>query len=86
MPEYRHHRSGSLNIASQNGNPNGNINPMAGGQRFEGPRSPPSESTRLLASQLRCVLWTASSRGAPPHFALGRFCGPVLSRRAPPGG
>ena len=43
MPGHRHQRSGSLNIASQDGNPNGIMTSMAGGQRFEGPRSPPSE-------------------------------------------
>lgn len=41
MPEYRHMRSGSLNIP--NGAPALNGASMAAPPRFDGPRSPPSE-------------------------------------------
>ncbi|KAK0385512.1 hypothetical protein NLU13_6692 [Sarocladium strictum] len=42
MPEFRHGRSGSLNIPSGNARPaNGSSN---AGSRFEGPRSPPNTS------------------------------------------
>ncbi|OIW26287.1 hypothetical protein CONLIGDRAFT_468677 [Coniochaeta ligniaria NRRL 30616] len=45
LPEVRHMRSGSLNIAPPtNGHPNGMMSPMAGVSRFDGPRSPPNTS------------------------------------------
>ncbi|KAK0648524.1 hypothetical protein B0T16DRAFT_324809 [Cercophora newfieldiana] len=39
-----HARSGSLNIQSQNTRSNGMMAPMPGGNRFDGPRSPPNTS------------------------------------------
>ncbi|KAK2037453.1 hypothetical protein LZ31DRAFT_481083 [Colletotrichum somersetense] len=53
-PEYRHMRSGSLNIQQQNGHPSPIMSPMpstastasasASAARFDGPRSPPNTS------------------------------------------
>ncbi|KAK3314000.1 hypothetical protein B0H66DRAFT_369252 [Apodospora peruviana] len=43
-PEYRHMRTGSLNIPPQNGHSNGMMSPMGGAQRFDGPRSPTNTS------------------------------------------
>ncbi|KAF4343515.1 spindle poison sensitivity Scp3 [Fusarium beomiforme] len=42
MPEYRHARSGSLNVA--NGGSHSQTNAMANPPRFDGPRSPPNTS------------------------------------------
>ncbi|KAK5653691.1 hypothetical protein OQA88_8722 [Cercophora sp. LCS_1] len=42
--EFRHARSGSLNIQSSNARSNGIVNPMPAGNRFDGPRSPPNTS------------------------------------------
>ncbi|KAF5666615.1 spindle poison sensitivity Scp3 [Fusarium heterosporum] len=42
MPEYRHARSGSLNVASPSGG--SQATPLANTPRFDGPRSPPNTS------------------------------------------
>ncbi|KAK4450553.1 zinc finger protein LEE1 [Podospora aff. communis PSN243] len=39
-----HARSGSLSIQSQNARSNGMMSPISGGNRFDGPRSPPNTS------------------------------------------
>ncbi|TPX12556.1 uncharacterized protein E0L32_000733 [Thyridium curvatum] len=45
LPEYRHMRSGSLNIPPQATTTHkGTMNPAPASQRFEGPRSPPNTS------------------------------------------
>ncbi|KAK3367828.1 hypothetical protein B0H63DRAFT_529536 [Podospora didyma] len=43
-PEFRHMRSGSLNIPPQTAHSDGLLSPMAGTNRFDGPRSPPNTS------------------------------------------
>ncbi|KAM7184006.1 zinc finger protein LEE1 [Rhypophila sp. PSN 637] len=42
--DYRHLRTGSLNIPPSNGHSGGMMSPMPAAQRFDGPRSPPNTS------------------------------------------
>ncbi|KAK3345826.1 hypothetical protein B0T25DRAFT_460843 [Lasiosphaeria hispida] len=44
LPEFRHARTGSLNIQPTSARSNGIMSPAPGGQRFDGPRSPPNTS------------------------------------------
>lgn len=72
LPEYRHMRSGSLNIPPQATTTHkGTMNPAPASQRFEGPRSPPSEF--LQSPALPGLIWpsdlmllTPSTHSVPP--------------------
>lgn len=51
--EYRHLRTGSLNIPPPNGHSGGMMSPMPGPQRFDGPRSPPSKPSSFPSRRRR---------------------------------
>ncbi|KAM7183320.1 zinc finger protein LEE1 [Naviculisporaceae sp. PSN 640] len=75
--EYRHLRTGSLNIPPPNGHSSGVMSPMPGPQRFDGPRSPPSKLPKASAK----LPGTSPSRRwtrAVAH-ALGFLSWPIVS-------
>ena len=58
MSEYRHMSTGSLNIPSGvNGN-SGGATPI-GGQRFEGPRSPPGRQSKFIGTSGKVLYFCA---------------------------
>jgi len=70
LPDYRHARTGSLNIPPHNGH----TSPLMATPRFDGPRSPPSMSRlpRHGSSSLLCRRPIVRRGGTPPRPDFGR--------------